>query len=230
MDKERYQRQIMLPDFGEAGQEKLSSSKILIVGAGGLGSPVATYLTAAGVGKIFIADNDEVSVSNLPRQILYDTSQQGQSKVECAAARLTTMNPNVCIVPIARRFENSAFWDEIADGLDLVVDCTDNYASRYEINDFCIRHKLPMVYAAIEGTNGQVAVLCHSAGRATYKTLFPKIPDTQPRKEVLSTTPGVVGTVQATQVLMLLAGFGKPLIDKLWSVDLLTMTSFCIDL
>lgn len=224
---ERYSRQIILPEIGEEGQKKLSSAKVLIVGVGGLGSPIALYLSGAGVGEIGIIDGDVVSVSNLQRQVLYEESQVGKPKVECAKERLAALNSEISITPY-NAFLTPENAMEIISHYDLVVDGTDNLDVRYVISDACASQGKPYVYGAITGLEGQVAVLC--SGKTTYRTLFPEKKSSEPSKEVIGVTPGLVGIVEASQVLQIICGYGEPLIDKLWTIDLRTLQSFTIEL
>lgn len=227
---ERYQRQIMLPEIGTEGQRLLQKARVLIVGVGGLGSPIALYLTGAGVGTIGLIDADTVSISNLQRQVLYTEKEVGQSKVACAERRLKALNSEVnfetyhCMLTK----ENA---EEIIKKYDIVADGTDNFATRYIISDVCERLKKPYVYGAIRATEGQVSVLCK--GRATYKTLMggeilADMPN--PDKSVVGTTPAVIGSMEANQIVQLICGYGSPLIDRLYTIDLRTLDSFIIDL
>lgn len=229
-DSSRYERQIILPEIGEEGQKRLAKSRVLIVGVGGLGSPVALYLAGAGVGTIGLVDDDVVSVSNLQRQVLYDEGQVGKPKALCARQRLQALNGEIAV-----RAYNERLSEENARTLisqyDIVVDGTDNFETRLLISDTCRELNKPYVYAAIGGLEGQVAVLCK--GSATYRTLFPELPspsDIQTGKEVVGVTPAIVGSVAASQVLQLICNYGEPLIDRLWSIDLRTMQSFTIDI
>ena len=228
---ERYSRQTMLPELGAEGQKRLSATKILLVGAGGLGSPIATYLTAAGIGTLGIIDADKVSVSNLQRQTLYTEDEVGQSKVECAYKRLHGLNHEVSIrtYDCFLTKDNAA---EIIAGYDMVVDGCDNFATRFIINDICIAAG----NGSIQGLNGQVSVfgVPDASGKVhSYRDLYDEselLSMEAPSKAVLGITPAVTGSVEANQVLQLAAGFGKPLIGKLWSIDLRTMESYIIDL
>lgn len=227
----RYDRQLILPEIGSEGQRRLSEAKVLIVGVGGLGSPIATYLAAAGVGTIGLLDMDIVSVSNLQRQVLYDESQQGEAKVLCASRRLKALNSDITVVAHHTRLTADNARELIAQ-YDIVADGTDNFATRYTISDACEALGKPYVYGAISGLDGQVAVLCK--GKATYRTLFPDEHETlsmpQPSKAVAGVTPAVVGSVEANQVMQLICGYGEPLTDRLWTIDLRTMQSFIIDI
>ncbi len=221
----------MLEGFGSEGQRKVHAASVLLVGVGGLGSPIATYLTGAGIGKLGIIDDDVVSITNLHRQVLYTENEVGLSKAECAKKRLTALNHEVEIIAYNERLtrENAA---DLIRQYDLVIDGMDNFATRFVVSDTCKAQGKPYVYGAIRGLEGQVGVLCQ--GTATYRSLFPdeeatlKMP--HPGKQVLGTTPAVVGSVEATQALMLITGIGSPLIDKMWTINLATMQSFTINL
>lgn len=229
-DSSRYERQIILPEIGEEGQKHLAKSRVLIVGAGGLGSPVALYLAGAGVGTIGLIDDDVVSVSNLQRQVLYDERQVGKPKALCAQQRLQALNSEISVLAYNERLDETNAMRLISE-YDIVVDGTDNFETRLLISDVCQELNKPFVYAAIGGLEGQVAVLCK--GSATYRTLFPELPspsDTQTGKEVVGVTPAVVGSVAASQVLQLICCYGEPLIDRLWSIDLRTLQCFTIDI
>ncbi len=227
----RYDRQILLPEIGEAGQKKLAKAKVLLVGVGGLGSPIATYLTAAGVGSLAMMDPDNVSITNLHRQVLYDTTQIGRAKVNCAGKRLKSQNEEVQITayPFRLSVHNAKM---LISEYDIVVDGTDNFDTRYLISDTCEALGKPYVYGSIQGFEGQVAVLC--AGHASYRTLFPNEEEMRElshiNKGVVGVTPAVVGSVEASQVLQLICGYGEPLIDRLWTIDLRTMKSFIVSI
>ena len=227
----RYDRQLILPEIGSEGQRKLSEARVLIIGVGGLGSPLATYLAAGGVGTIGLVDDDIVSVSNLQRQVLYDESQQGKPKVLCAKQRLEALNSGVNVVAYRTKLTASNA-RELISQYDIVADGTDNFAARYAISDACEALNTPVVHGAIRALDGQVAVLCK--GKATYRTLYPDeeamLSMPHPGKAVAGVTPAVVGSVQASQVTQLICGYGEPLIDRLWTVDLRTMQSFIIDI
>ncbi len=227
----RYQRQMLVPGLGSDGQRRLGGARVLLVGVGGLGSPIATYLVGAGIGTLGLVDDDTVSLTNLHRQVLYAENEVGLPKVECARRRLARLNAGVNIVAYAERLTADNAEHLIAQ-YDMVVDGMDNFATRFIVSDTCRRQRKPYVYGAICGLEGQVGVLC--AGRCTYRTLFPDEAYTlampHPGKAVLGTTPAVVGSVEATQAIMIAAGFGTPLVDRLWTVDLATMQSRVIDL
>lgn len=228
---ERYHRQILLPELGEEGQRKLRQARVLLVGVGGLGSPIALYLTGAGVGTIGLLDDDEVSVTNLHRQVLYTETEVGQPKALCAAKRLAQLNSEVRLVPLACRLtaENAS---EIISQYDIVVDGCDNFATRYVIDEVCRQQGKPYVYGSIQDLDGQVAVFGVGENPKYYTDLFPQeeVADYKPSKAVLGVTPAVVGSVEANQVIQLIVGFGDPLVNKLWSVDLRSMNSFVLNI
>ena len=226
----RYHRQVILSEIGEEGQALLTRARVLIVGVGGLGSPIATYLAGAGVGTLGLVDNDVVSLTNLQRQVLYSESEVGLSKVDCAEKRLKSLNSEVCIVkhPCMLTRENG---EDIISRYDIVVDGTDNFPARFVISDACQKLGKPYVYGAINGLDGQVSVLCK--GKATYRTLMSEeeaLTMSHPGKAVVGVTPAIVGSVEASQVLQLICGYGEPLIDRLWTVDLRTMNSFIVNI
>lgn len=229
---ERYQRQILLPEIGENGQQKLKDARILLVGAGGLGCPIALYLTSAGIGHLGIMDDDVVNISNLGRQVLYTEEEAEQPKTICAVRRLKALNVETSITPYPIRLSKDNA-DEIISQYDLVVDGCDNHATRYLISDTCHRLKKTYVYAAIGAFHGQVAILCHRENAATYRTLFPDeeaMCAIQAEKGVIGTTPAVVGSIAANEVLKLIIGYGETLVNRLWYIDLLTLNTQIIQL
>ncbi|MGL4518757.1 MAG: HesA/MoeB/ThiF family protein [Phocaeicola sp.] len=227
---ERYSRQIMLPEVGEAGQEKLKQAKVLIVGVGGLGSPIATYLAGAGVGTLGLVDDDVVSVSNLQRQVLYSEEEVGLPKVIQAKKRLNALNSQIQLNSYAVRLtpENA---EDILSAYDIVVDGCDNFATRYLINDTCVKLGKVYVYGAIRAFDGQVSVFNYQGG-PNYRHLYPNQEELltmpSPPKGVIGVTPGVVGAVEATEVLKVIGGYGEVLSGKLWTIDLRTMQSHLI--
>lgn len=231
-EKERYNRQIQLDEIGEEGQMKLKNARVLIVGVGGLGSPAALYLAGAGVGRIGLVDDDTVSESNLQRQVLYSEEEIGQPKALCARKRLQALNGRIRIdaYPVRLTAENA---DGIVANYDIVVDGCDNFATRYLINDTCVRLHKPYVYGAIREFDGQVAVFNHEGG-PDYRTLFPdeagmlSLP--LPPKAVLGVTPGIVGCAEANEALKLILGYGGTLSGKLWHIDLKTLETYTISL
>lgn len=225
-EHQRYSRQLILPEVGQAGQERLRAASVLLVGAGGLGSPLALYLTAAGVGRIGIVEFDTVDATNLHRQLLYGTADLGRPKLEAASARLRDLNPFVEIVPHDTRLapENAR---SIIRGYDLVADGTDNFATRYLVNDAAVLENVPVVYGSINRFEGQVTVFGAPAGPC-YRCLYPEPPPAGmvpscAEGGVLGVLPGLVGTLQATEVIKTLLGIGEPLIGRLLRIDTLSM-------
>lgn len=222
-EESRYERQLIVSGFGDEAQEKLKNARVLVVGAGGLGSAVLPYLTAAGVGCIGIVEFDIVSPSNLQRQILYTTHDLDSPKAETAAERLMAINPHSQIVTFAVRLTNDNA-EKIFEGFDLVVDCTDNYAARYVIDSACGKLRLPMIYGTAQEAEGQVS-LFHTEGAGSYAALYPesdrKADDTP--VGVLSPMPGIVGSIQALEAIKLITGFGQTLAGRLLTIDAKTM-------
>ena len=224
----RYNKQIILPEIMLEGQEKLSAAKVLVIGAGGLGCPVLQYLTAAGVGFIGIADGDSIEISNLQRQVLYTEQEIGQSKATVASKKLNALNPNIKIQIHAVYIDsNNAL--KILDEYDIIVDGSDNFDTRYLVNDACIMLNKPMVSGAIYKFEGQVSVFNYHHG-PTYRCLFPEPPSAEesPNCEdigVIATLPGIVGTIQANEVIKIITGIGEVLSGKLLVIDTLTMNT-----
>lgn len=223
---QRYSRHLTLPEFGREGQETLKNASVLLVGAGGLGSPAATYLAAAGVGRIGLVDFDTVEASNLQRQILYGTSDVGRPKLEAASERLEDLNPHVEVERHKVRLTSDNALD-IIDDYDVVADGTDNFPTRYLVNDACVMTGTPNVYASIFRFEGQVSVFATEDGPC-YRCLYeePPPPGLVPscaEGGVLGILPGLIGTLQATEVIKLLADVGEPLVGRLLMVDALNM-------
>jgi len=223
----RYSRHILLPQVGEEGQRALKRSRVLLVGAGGLGSPVALYLAAAGVGTLGLVDFDIVDLSNLQRQILHGSAGIGSSKIDSALDRLADINPNVSIEPYRTRLTSDNAL-EIARGYDLIVDGTDNFATRYLVNDTSVLLGIPNVYGSVYRFEGQASVFGASDGPC-YRCLFrdPPPPDLVPscaEGGVLGVVPGLVGTIQATEAIKMLLGLGDTLVGKLLTIDVLKMS------
>jgi sulfur-carrier protein adenylyltransferase/sulfurtransferase len=221
----RYSRHLLLPKVTTTGQRRLKAARVLIVGAGGLGSPVALYLAAAGVGQLGLVDFDTVDITNLQRQLLHGTADIGRPKLESARDRLLDVNPNVHVELHATRLtsENAL---EIMGGYDLVVDGTDNFATRYLTNDACVILGIPNVYGTVYRFEGQASVFAAESGPC-YRCLFrePPPPGLVPscaEGGVLGVLPGMIGTIQANEAIKLLMGIGEPLIGKLLLVDALT--------
>ena len=224
----RYQRHLSLTGFGPEAQAALQRSRVLVIGAGGLGCPSLLYLAAAGVGQLTIIDADTVDVSNLQRQILFTTADTGQPKAEVAAQRLRALNPCITITARVARLNRANALDLIR-AHDLVVDGSDNFATRYLVNDACVLADRPLVYGAIQGFDGQASVFNYKNG-PTYRCLFPDPPTlgTVPNCSeagVLGVLPGLIGTVQATEAIKVLTGIGEPLSGRLLLWNSLTMTS-----
>lgn len=233
MNSERYSRQILLDEIGQEGQKKISESRVLLVGAGGLGSPVAMYLCAAGIGRLGIVDGDRVSLSNLQRQILYQENETGLSKAECASARLSKLNSEVNL-EIFNCYLDESNAREIMNGYDIIVDGCDNYKTRFIINDICMETGKTYVYGSIEGLDGQVSIFGHLGSAVkSYRDLFDEEElkkTSEPSKAVLGVTAAIVGATQANQVLQIAAGFGEPLMGKLWTINLRNMESYILEI
>jgi molybdopterin/thiamine biosynthesis adenylyltransferase/rhodanese-related sulfurtransferase len=223
---QRYARHLILPDVGLDGQQRLKSARVLVVGAGGLGSPVALYLAAAGVGTLGLVDFDDVDVSNLQRQILHGTNDVGRSKLESARARLQDVNPHVRVETHDTRLTSANALD-IIGGYDIVVDGTDNFATRYLTNDACVLLGKPNVYGSIFRYEGQASVFGVKDGPC-YRCLFPEPPPpgsvpSCAEGGVLGVLPGIVGTIQATETIKLILGIGETLAGRLLLIDALSM-------
>jgi sulfur-carrier protein adenylyltransferase/sulfurtransferase len=221
-ERARYARHLTIPDFGEVGQRKLKQARVLIVGLGGLGSPAALYLAAAGVGTLGIVDADSVEISNLQRQVLYAESDAGARKVEAAEARLSGLNSHVKIRAYAERFAGGGA-ARIATDYDVIVDGTDNLESRYTMNEVALRLGIPYAYGAVYQLEGQAALLC-TPGGPCYSCLFPTPPppdSVRPASEngILGVVPGVIGLVQATEVIRWVTGYSERSANRLLLYD-----------
>lgn len=225
---ERYKRHILLPEIGEAGQQRLLDSRVLIVGAGGLGSPVALYLAAAGVGHIGIADFDTVDLSNLQRQIIHTTHDIGRPKTLSAQEKIAALNPDVKVTAIPLRFDSDNAAAMIAD-YDIVVDATDSLDIKYLINDTCVKAGKPFVHGAINQYTGNVMTVL--PGTACYRCVFPQAQTLKPSSEygVFGAIAGIAGTLQAAEVIKYLTGTGELLTNRLLSFDARTMQFFVLD-
>lgn len=222
----RYQRHLSLTGFGPQAQARLKAGRVLVIGAGGLGCPALLYLAAAGVGKITVMDDDRVEVSNLQRQVLYTTADAGRSKADAAAERLRELNPLIEIAAHPIRLTRDHALTAIG-AHDVVVDGSDNFATRYLVNDACVITGRPLVYGAIHGYEGQVSVFNWQGG-PTYRCLFsePPAPGSVPNcaeAGVIGVLPGLIGTLQATEAIKILTGIGEPLSGRLLLWDALTM-------
>ena len=220
----RYSRHLLLPEVGVDGQRALRRSRMLLIGAGGLGSPAALYLAAAGVGTVGLVDFDAVDVSNLQRQILHGTRDVGRGKLDSARDRLRDINPHVHVegFPVRLTADNAR---EIADGFDVIIDGTDNFATRYLVNDLCVLQGVPNVYGSIFRFDGQASVFATAEGPC-YRCLYrePPPPDLVPscaEGGVLGVLPGLVGTIQATEAIKLITGAGTTLVGRLLLIDAL---------
>lgn len=222
---ERYTRQMMLDGFGEEGQKRLLASKVLVVGAGGLGSPVLIYLAAAGVGTLGVVDADVVSLSNLQRQVLHTTADLERAKVTSAEEKLKALNPDVKIITYGC-FLTAENAEEIIRDYDFIIDCTDNFTVKYLINDTCVRLGKPFSMGGVTGYTGQV--MTHVPGSASYRDVFPEQPQAS-SKAILSTVPGMLGTVQATECIKYLAGVGELLTNAFLTFDALSMRWYRVD-
>lgn len=215
---ERYARHLVLAEVGGPGQQALKRARVLIVGAGGVGAPAALYLAAAGVGTLGLIDDDAVALSNLQRQILFDTTDVGRPKVEAAAERLSALNPHVQVRPINTRL-TPATAREIVRDYDLVLDGTDDFATRFCVNDACLRHGKTLVSGAIGRWTGQVGVF---SGKPCYRCLVPEIPpdaETCQAVGVVGALAGVVGSLMAMEAIKLIVGAGDPLAGRLLIYD-----------
>ncbi len=227
---QRYARQLLLPEIGSEGQKKLEESSALIIGLGGLGSPVSSYLAAAGVGRLGLLDCDIVSESNLNRQILYSTADIDLPKTECALRRLSQLNPHCRFDTYNMKFDADCA-EDIVDGYDLIVDCTDNFPARIVIDEACASTGKRWVHGAVEGFSGHVTVFNGSA-RKRYSDLFPDITaDNFPPKNpgILGSTAGAIGSIMSAEAVKLLLGVGSPLDGSLLLLDLLSATTQIID-
>ena len=226
--RQRYSRHFLLPEVGEEGQRKLLEAKVLLLGAGGLGSPTALYLAAAGVGTLGIVDDDTVDVSNLQRQVIHKTSTVGVAKVDSAEAAINDLNPDVEVVKYPTRLNASNIM-QIIEGYDLIVDGVDNFPTRYLLNDASVRLQIPVVSAAILGFEGQLSIFAPYDGPC-YRCLFPVPPPAELAPScgangVLGVLPGTMGLLQATEVVKLIIGAGAPLIGRLLMYDALDATT-----
>lgn len=215
---ERYSRNIVIPEIGEKGQEKFLQSKVLVIGCGGLGSPVIFYLTAAGVGNIGVVDSDKVEMSNLQRQIIHNISDLSREKVLSAKEKAERLNPDVKITPYNIRLTPQNIIDIIKD-YDIIVDCSDNFPTRYLVNDACVLLNKPLSHGAVIRFDGQITTIIPKVS-ACYRCIFGKppphsaVPTTQ-EAGILGSVPGVIGTLQATEVLKCLLNIGNLLTNKL---------------
>lgn len=224
-EQTRYSRQTLLPGFGERHQEALKKSQVLIVGLGGLGSPVAMYLAAAGVGRLLLADFDAVDLSNLQRQILHNSERIGWTKVDSAVATLSALNPHCELVPLKRSLSPSRL-AELSTEVDLIIDASDNFQTRYAVNTACIQAGIPLVSGAAIRAEGQVAVFSGRSGDPCYQCLYPgdgQEGERCAREGVLAPLVGIIGSIQATEAIKVLTDYGEPLFSRLLLLDAQTM-------
>jgi adenylyltransferase/sulfurtransferase len=223
---DRYQKHLQLPEVGVNGQLKLKAASVLVVGVGGLGSPAALYLAAAGVGKLGLVDDDRVALSNLQRQVLHSVHTLGEAKPSSGAKTLLNLNPEIEVKQYTKRLTGESAADLIKN-YDIVMDCTDNYPTRLVINRACVMQHKPMVHGAVFKFEGQVSIFHNPVGPC-YTCLYSQkpaegvIPDPS-KNGLISTAPGVIGVLQANEVIKLLVGIGKLLVGRLLLVDLLEM-------
>lgn len=233
----RYQRQILLKDFGRPGQQKLANAKVLVIGAGGLGCPALQYLAAAGVGTLGIIDHDVVELSNLHRQILYTVNDIGRLKADCAAERLIQLNPDIHIIPYPLQLtnQNAAL---LISKYDLVIDGSDNFPTRYMVNDACVLLNIPLIYGALSEHEGQVAIFNvpdDEGIKVNYRDVFPDPPKDGEvlncaEAGILGFLPGIIGTMQAGEAIKLISGIGEPLVSKMMIYNGYTNQSYQIKL
>ena len=222
----RYSRQIMLPNFGIEGQQQLLDSRVLIIGAGGLGSPIAMYLAAAGVGKLVLVDDDVVDMSNLQRQIVHSTSSVGQSKVDSAKQTLLALNPACQVITYAERLQGKTFLHEV-ELADVVIDATDNFDTRFLLNQLCVEAQTPLVSGAAIRMEGQVSVFRNDQPDSPcYRCLY-KDEDEPPQScsetGVMAPLVGIIGSIQAIEAIKILTSYGDDLSGRLLILDALTM-------
>jgi len=226
---ERYSRHLLLPEVGVVGQEKLAQSRIALIGAGGLGSPAALYLAAAGIGTLTLVDDDKVDKSNLQRQVLHTDARIGMAKTESARVALNALNPRVCIDTREERLRAENI-EALLRGHDVVIDGADNFPTRYLLSAACLRLKMPLVYGAVHRFTGQVSVFdARRDASPCYRCLFPEPPNAQDAPNcaeagVLGVLPGIIGLLQANEAIKLLLDIGKPLVGRLLCFDALAAT------
>jgi len=225
-ERARYARHLMLPEMGEEGQKRLLNASVMVIGAGGLGSPALLYLAAAGIGRIGIIDDDRVDITNLQRQVIHATASVGSLKVESAAIRIKQLNPEVEVVEheVRLNVENAL---ELLAGYDVIIDGTDNFPTRYTVSDACEILGTPWVFGSIHRFEGQVSVFNHEGG-PNYRDLFPSAPPPElapncAEAGVLGVLPGIVGSIQAAEAIKLILGIGEPLSGQLLVIDAKTM-------
>lgn len=232
-ERARYSRHFVLPGFGEEGQRRLKQASVLVVGAGGLGAPVLSYLAAAGVGTIGIVDDDVVNLSNLQRQVLFTRDDIGKGKAECARSALLALNGSITINAYSLRLTAGNALERLKP-YQLVIDATDNFPTRYLLDDACVILNKPLIYGSIFRFEGQVSIFNHEGG-PTYRDLYPhppkpgSVPDCE-AGGVLGVLPGIIGSIQANEAIKLITGIGEPLTGRLLLLDSLTMDTRIVSL
>ena len=223
----RYSRHILLDEIGVEGQHRLTDARALVIGAGGLGSPVVLYLASAGLGRITVVDHDTVDLTNLQRQIAHNTDRIGQPKAASAARTMAAINPEVTVVPVTQRADAASLEALVADA-DVVLDCSDNFATRHAVNAACVRHRKPLVSGAAIGFDGQISVFdTRDAAQPCYACLFPPESTFEETRcatmGVFAPLVGIIGTMQAAEALKIVAGVGRSLAGRLLMLDARTM-------
>ncbi|SFQ99689.1 HesA/MoeB/ThiF family protein [Desulfoscipio geothermicus] len=229
---ERYKRNILLDGVGSRGQEKLLQARVLVVGAGGLGSPAAFYLAAAGVGHIGLVDGDRVDLSNLQRQILHATPDLGRHKIDSARDKLTALNPDIRVTGYEQRLNEDNFREIIA-GYDLVVDGTDNFGTRFLINRACVEQRKPYIFGGVLGYTGQALTILPGQGpclACIFKDVPPEDAPSCDRLGVLGAVPGIIGSLEATEAVKVILGTGEPLLGRLLTYDALSMRFYTVEI
>lgn len=224
----RYSRHILLPEIGIEGQEKWRAARALVIGAGGLGSPAAMYLAASGIGTLTICDHDTVDLTNLQRQLLHRSNAVGQPKVESARQTLAEINPDVAVIPLQARVDEKVLAEQVPQA-DVVLDCSDNFDTRYAVNRACLKARVPLVSGAATRFDGQVSVFdFRHAGGPCYNCLYPEKQEPEETRcavmGVFAPLVGIIGALQAAEALKLLAGAGETLSGRLLLLDALTMS------
>jgi molybdopterin/thiamine biosynthesis adenylyltransferase len=216
-DYERYNRQIILPEFGEEGQKKLRQAQVLVAGVGGLGSPVAIYLACAGIGRLILADSESVELSNLNRQILHWEGDVGERKVVSGDWKLRKLNSTVDVAPRVTRITAENVM-ELLDGVDLVMDCLDNMETRFIVNEACFRKRIPFIHGGVRGLMGEVTTIIPSK-TPCLECLFPRGPEKKEPFPVFGATAALVASLQVMEAIKLLAGFGKLLMGRMLYIN-----------